>query len=183
MSASLTLLSAIDRILYAVIYPLVVLFSLLIASMVSWGVFSRTVLDQPVFGLEELVLLAAVWLYMLGAVLASRERSHLSADFTQIIFSNPKVIHGFHLLAVVISLTMAVFFATWAWDLLAWGLKKGQATTVFQIPLYLSQASLFAGSLMFILYLLRDLLTELLEFFQGNHQQHSPAADDVQNEG
>ncbi|WP_221800884.1 TRAP transporter small permease [Oceanobacter mangrovi] len=183
MHLILSVLSAIDWVLYRLIYPLVVLLSIAVATMVAFGVFSRELLDQPVFGLEELILLAAVWLYMLGAVLASRDRSHLSADFVQTFVKNPRIVHGFHLFAIAISLVMAAFFTTWSFDLLAWGVQRGQATTVFQIPLYLSQASLFAASLMFIVYLLRDLVTELLEFIEGNHDQHSQMAEDTKIEG
>lgn len=163
MSAILSIIHKIDTVLATLIKPVVVIISLAIAFMLSYGIFSRA-LDEPVFGLEELVLMGAMWLYMLGAVLASRDRSHLTADFVQVISSNAKIIGFMRLLATSISLFMAIMFATWSNDLLLWGIKKGQTTPVFQLPWYLSQGSLFFASVLFIFYLIRDFFEDLISF-------------------
>ena len=164
MTGLLNLIIKVDLILAIIIKPVVVVISLAVAFMLSYGIFSRAILDAPVFGLEELVLMGAMWLYMLGAVLASRDRSHLCADFVQVVSSNKKVISFMHLLATTISLFMAVMFATWSYDLLLWAFKKGQTTTVFQLPWYISQSSLFVASVLFIFYLIRDFCNDLLSF-------------------
>lgn len=161
MSKLLALISAIDTILVFLIKPALGLISIAIAFMLALGIFTRAVLDAPLFGLEELILMVAMWVYMLGAVLASRERSHLSADFVQVVCSHPKTLQFIRLLATLISLLMAVMFVTWSYDLLQWGVNKGQATPVFQLPWYLSQSSLFVAALLFCFYLIRDLLEDL----------------------
>ena len=56
---------------------------------------------------------------------------------------------------------MVVAFVVWSYDLLAWGLTRRQSTPVFQLPLYLSQGSLFAASVLFLFYTLRDTLQDL----------------------
>lgn len=164
MSKLLEIMAAIDRVLAFVIRPIVVFISLAVAIMLVYGIFSRAVLNVPVFGLEELVLLGAMWLYMLGAVFASRERSHLSADFVQVMCKNQTVIRFMHMVATVISLFMAFMFATWSYDLLEWGIMKGQKSTVFKLPWYLSQSSLFFASVLFIFYLARDFISDLNDF-------------------
>ncbi|WP_286238858.1 TRAP transporter small permease [Neptuniibacter halophilus] len=164
MTILLSSISTIDQLISAVIKPIVVLISSAIALMLTYGIFTRAILDQPVFGLEELVLMSAMWLYMLGAVLASRDRSHLCADFVQVFTDNQKVISFMHLLATFISLVMAGFFATWSFDLMQWAFEKSQTTTVFKLPWYLSQSSLFVASVLFIFYLIRDLLNDLNSF-------------------
>lgn len=164
MTKLLAVFAIIDSVVVFVIKPVVVLISLAVACMLALGIFTRTVLEAPMFGLEELVLMAAMWLYMLGAVMASRDRSHLSADFVQVVCSNPKIINFMHLLATIISLFMAVMFTTWSYDLLIWAVKKGQTTTVFQLPWYISQSSLFVASVLFVFYLSRDFLNDLIKF-------------------
>ncbi|MEC8485067.1 MAG: TRAP transporter small permease subunit, partial [Pseudomonadota bacterium] len=86
-----SLIGLIDKILTMIVIPVVVVLSIAIASMLAWGIFSRSLLNAPVFGLEELVLISAMWLYMLGAVLAAKDRSHLTADFVSVIFKNEKL--------------------------------------------------------------------------------------------
>lgn len=164
MAKLLALMASVDRFLAFIIKPIVVVISFLVAVLLAYGIFTRSILGQPVFGLEELVLLGAMWLYMLGAALASRDRSHLSADFVQVIFKNPRVIRFVHIVAALISLFMAIMFATWSYDLLYWAVKKGQTTAVLKLPWYLSQGSLFVASILFIFYQLRDTMDDINSF-------------------
>ncbi|SEF85329.1 TRAP transporter small permease [Marinobacterium lutimaris] len=164
MNGILSLISKLDVVIGILIKPIVIILSASVAVMMAYGVITRAILDQPVFGLEEIVLMCAMWLYMFGAVLASRERSHLTADFIQVVCKNTSVIKFFHLLATMISLAMAVMFSIWAYDLLDWALRKGQSTTVFHLPWYISQSSLFVASVLFIFYLIRDFFEDLNSF-------------------
>ncbi len=161
MSGILSLISKLDVVIALLMKPIVIILSTSVAVMMSYGVITRALLDQPVFGLEEIVLMCAMWLYMLGAVLASRERSHLTADFIQVICKKTSIINFFHLLATTISLVMAIIFSLWAYDLLDWAIRKGQSTTVFHLPWYISQSSLFVASVLFIFYLIRDFFVDL----------------------
>ncbi|HIQ45971.1 MAG TPA: TRAP transporter small permease [Pseudomonas oleovorans] len=164
MNKLLTLMVSIDKFLMLIIKPVVVVISFLVAVFLAYGIFARAVMGKPVFGLEELVLLGAMWLYMLGAVLASRDRSHLTADFIEVMFKNPKTIQAFRIVAALISLVMAIFFASWSYDLLYWAVIKGQSSTVLKMPWYLSQSSLFVASILFIFYQLRDVLNDINSF-------------------
>lgn len=164
MSKLLALIAIIDKLLMFVIKPIVVVISILVATLLAYGIFSRSVMGTPVFGLEEVVLLGAMWLYMLGATLASRDRSHLTADFIEVIFKNPRVIHAFRVVAALISLFIAVMFASWSYDLLYWAVVKGQSSTVLKLPWYLSQSSLFVASVLFVFYQLRDVINDINSF-------------------
>ena len=159
-----SLIGSIDKILTMIVIPVVVVLSIAIASMLAWGIFSRSLLNAPVFGLEELVLISAMWLYMLGAVLAAKDRSHLTADFVSVIFKNEKLIAGFAVLATTISIVMALYFVSWSYELMAWSLKKAQITPVFKLPWYISQSSLFVGSLALVFYLIRDFIKDCQKF-------------------
>lgn len=164
MAKLLILMASVDKVLMLIIKPIVVVISFLVAVLLAYGIFTRSVLGMPVFGLEEIVLLGAMWLYMLGAALASRDRSHLTADFVEVIFKNPRVIHAFRVVAALISLFMAVMFASWSYDLLYWAVIKGQSSTVLKLPWYLSQSSLFVASILFIFYQLRDAINDINSF-------------------
>ena len=118
------LFSHLDAGLGGLLKLVVVLTGLAIALMLAAGIFFRSVLQAPVFGLEEIVLFSVMWFYMAGAVLASRDRSHLAADFVTVIFSNPRTLIIIALIAALVSLVMAVFFSTWAWSLVSWGLDR-----------------------------------------------------------
>lgn len=161
MNALLSIFNTIDNFLAVIIKPVVALFGFLIAVMLVVGITSRSLFNAPVFGLEELILISVMWLYMLGAVLASRERTHLSADFIQTFVKNQSVVKCFHFIASMVSLIMAVMFVSWSYDLAEWAVIKGQTTPVFGLPWYLSQSSLFITALLLVFYILRDMLTDL----------------------
>ncbi|WP_420586098.1 TRAP transporter small permease [Ruegeria sp.] len=154
-------LRALDGLLIRIIHPILIFVGLAVALMLTVGIVSRALLGAPIFGLEELMLLGIMWFYMLGAALASRERSHLSADFVKVLSNNPKVWRVAAIVSTAISLVVAIMFVTWSWDLFAWGVEKGQATPVFNIPWWVSQSSLFFASILFVIYLTRDLILEI----------------------
>lgn len=155
------LISLLDTGLGGLLKAAVVLTGLAIAFMLVIGIFFRSVLETPVFGLEEIVLFCVMWFYMAGAVLASRERSHLAADFVTVLFENPRVLKIVGLVATSISLIMALFFTNWSWSLVSWGIAKSQSTPVFHLPMWISQASMLFAALCFVLYLARDLINDL----------------------
>lgn len=156
------ILKCLDVLVVRIIQPILVVVGLAVAVMLAVGIFSRAVLGKPVFGLEEIMLMSVMWFYMLGAALASRERAHLSADFVHVISSNPKVWRAASIVSTAVSLGVAVMFVTWAWDLFAFGLARGQTTPVFSIPMWVSQLSLLVAAVAFVIYLIRDLIMELM---------------------
>ena len=162
MQSLLKLFAAIDRGVATLINPLVVTLSLAVAFLMVAGIVSRELLNQPLLGLEEIILTSVMWLYMMGAALASRERTHLRGDFIQTITSNPKVLGGMRLLAALITLAMAIIFSIWAFSLLRWGLERQQSTAALRIPLYVAQSSMFVCSVLIVFYAVRDLLHDAL---------------------
>ena len=55
-----------------------------IALLIFIQVLFRYVLHIPMHFVEEILILAAVWLYLLGSVNASREESHINARVLEI---------------------------------------------------------------------------------------------------
>lgn len=167
MQRLLTTIYAIDHVLSAAIKPLVVVLSLLVAFLMAGGIFSREILGQPLLGLEEIVLTSVMWLYMMGAALASRDRSHLQGDFVHVITDNPVAIARVKLLATTITLAMAIIFSIWAFSLMRWGVERQQSTAALRIPLYVAQSSMFVCSVLMVFYCIRDLLIDIRSALPG----------------
>lgn len=165
MKAVLNVLASIDNVVGTILKLAVTLLGLFVSFAMVIGIVSRAMFNAPFFGLEELVLMAAMWLYMIGAALASRERSHLSADFFQTFSSNETLLKITSLIATTVSVVMAVFFVAWSYSLFSWGFERGQVTPVFRLPQYISQASLLLASILLFLYAVRDLLHDILKLF------------------
>lgn len=151
-------LKKMDAAILRVIQWIVVVIGIGVALLLVVGIVSRSVLGAPVFGLEEIMLLAIMWFYMLGAVLASREGSHLKADLIDVLTDSPAIRRGAAILATIISILASLAFCYWATDFLSFSLSRGQTTPVFAIPFWLSQLSLLIAAILLTVYLVRDLI-------------------------
>ena len=161
MKSILYVINRIDNGLSQVIKPIVIILSLFVASALVFGIVSRSALNNPLLGLEELILFAIMWLYMLGASLASREGSHLSADFINNYVKSDKLKQFIRNLAMLISLIAVLAFVVWSYSLLTWGFTMQQSTPVFQLPMFITQSSMFVASILFLFYMIRDILTSI----------------------
>ena len=141
---------------------LLLVLSLIVAGGMVTGIVARSLLNPPLLGLEEIILFTVMWLYMLGAALASRESSHLSADFLSDYLQDSRWQRPVKVLAKLVSLIAVAAFVIWSFDLFAWGLTMEQSTPVTRMPFYIVQSSMFIASLLMLIYTLRDTL-KLLE--------------------
>ena len=159
----LKLINHFDRFIGRLLSPTVVILSLIGALCMVTGIVARSVFQQPLLGLEELILFSVMWLYMLGAALASRENSHLSADFLSEFIQADKARRLLQLFARIFSLIAVIAFVCWSFNLLQWGLTMEQSTPVIKLPYYLVQSSMFVAAVTMAIYVLRDLLLFLEE--------------------
>ena len=77
------MLLKIERFILMVVPILVML--LLVTSVVM-----RYIFKMDLFGIEELMAIVAMWMYMIGAAYASYENSHIRADILETFIQNPK---------------------------------------------------------------------------------------------
>lgn len=164
MVAFTPVLLRLDGVLGAAKKTAATILGLAVACLMVVEVITRYVLGEPWFGLEEITLICVMWLYMVGASMACRERSHLRAEVIQVLVKNRVVLSALTILSTLISLIMAVCIVQWSFELVSWGVEKAQGTPVFGIPWVVSQSSLLAGGIFFVIYFLRDLIHDVRAF-------------------
>lgn len=152
------MLEKLDTLIYRIIRPVVVVIGLGVALLLVVGIVARSILGTPIFGLEEIMLLAIMWFYMMGAVLASREGSHLKADLIDVLTDDPAIHRIVGIIATVISIFASLAFCYWAMDFLAFSVSRWQTTPVFKIPFWVSQISILLAAVLLTAYLIRDLI-------------------------
>ncbi|MFX0541085.1 TRAP transporter small permease [Roseovarius sp. S4756] len=140
-----------------------VLTSLGVAGLMAFLVIARYVLGLSVVGLHELIMLAAVALYMTGGVIASRKREHLTVDWIAGAITQPrgKALH--ELLIATLTIVITIFFIVWAYWMFSWGLKRPQTTPAYQIPLWVPQMAIGLAAVGCFCYAVRDFVTALLK--------------------
>ncbi len=132
--------------------------SALVTGLMVFLVVARYLLGLSVVGLHELILLFAVQLYMAGALIASRRRTHLTVDWLSQRLTKPRSKAWHDGLIAVLTLTITLFFVAWAYWMLAWGIKRPQTTPAMGIPLWVPQLAIIVGAVGCTAYAARDLL-------------------------
>lgn len=115
-------------------------------------VITRYVLQIPVMGLEETMAYPTIWLYILGAVNASRENTHIRANVLEIFIQTPR---GHTILAIVgeiISLIVGLWLLTWAWDFTRYAWRVWKESPTLYIPTFYSDVALLVGLALMMLY-------------------------------
>ena len=101
---------------------LAVLTSVLVAVLLFYLVVARYYFhDWPTGGVHALSLVAAMWLYMTGALIASQSRQHLVVDALTMQIVSPRMIALHRVLVSVITLVIICIFAYWVYRMFLWG--------------------------------------------------------------
>ncbi|MCE8015960.1 TRAP transporter small permease [Halomonas sp. MCCC 1A17488] len=130
--------------------------SLLVVGLMLFLILARYVFGWSLVGTLELVMLFGMWLYMTGAMIASRRREHLVVDFLELQLRDARLKALHKTLVAVIVAIISACFVYWAQRMLAWGIERPQHTPELSIPLWVSQAAIMLASVGCFCYALRD---------------------------
>ena len=115
-------------------------------------VITRYVLQIPVMGLEETMLYPTLWLYMLGAVNASRENSHIRANVLEIFLKTERQHKVLAIIGEVISLIVGLWLLSWAWDYTQYAWRVWRESPTLYIPTFYSDIALLVGLTLMMVY-------------------------------
>lgn len=115
-------------------------------------VITRYVLQIPVMGLEETMAYPTLWLYMLGAVNASRENTHIRANVLEIFLKTDRQHTILAIVGEVISLIVGLWLLSWAWDFTRYAWRVWKESPTLYIPTFYSDVALVIGLALMMVY-------------------------------
>lgn len=124
-------------------------------------VITRYVLEIPVMGLEESLLYPTMWLYMLGAVNASRENTHIRANVLEIFLKTPRQHTILAIIGELCSLVIGCWLTYWAWDFIQYSWRVWKESPTLYIPTFYVDVSLLLGLIAMMLYTLGHLIKHI----------------------
>ncbi len=133
-------------------------------------VITRYVLEVPVMGLEETMMYPTVWLYILGAVNASRENSHIRANVLEIFLKTDR---GHTILAIigeVVSLIVGLWLLSWAWQFTQYAWKVWRESPTLYIPTFYFDVALVVGLALMMVYTALHLIRHIRDLRTGAAQ-------------
>ena len=115
-------------------------------------VVTRYVLQVPVMGLEETMLFPTLWLYILGAVNASRENTHIRANVLEIFLKTPRQHTILAIVGEIASLIVGLWLIWWAWDFTKYSLRVWRESPTLYIPTFYADVALLVGLVLMMVY-------------------------------
>lgn len=133
---------------------------------IGFLVIFRYVFKIDLFGMEEIVIVFAFWLYFIGGSFAAYKRNHISIDIVTAFMKNARQIALFKLVISFITTVLCLILTYYGFNMFVWGLTHIAKTAVWNIPWYIPQSSIFFGYLLmsfyFIVYFIIDLKKYIL---------------------
>ena len=131
-------------------------------------VITRYVLQVPVMGLEETMLYPTIWLYILGAVNASRENTHIRANVLEIFLKSDRAHRVLAIIGEVISLVVGLWLLSWAWEYTRYAWRVWRESPTLYIPTFYSDVALVVGLALMMAYTAMHLVRHVRAFGAGN---------------
>ena len=152
----------LDRLLMQLAGWLIILASVVMIVLVTFLVLDRMAIGTSWMGIHELALMAAMWLYMSGAIVALRNREHITVDYLASKIANPRWAAVLALSNALIVLVITIFFARLALDMLNWTTARPQRTPALGLPQIWAQSAIIVAAGFAVIYAVRDLVVAIL---------------------
>ncbi|MDZ4394222.1 TRAP transporter small permease [Cypionkella sp.] len=130
-------------------------------------VITRYVLQIPVMGLEETMMFPTLWLYILGAVNASRENTHIRANVLEIFLTTVTAHRVLAIVGEVISLIIGIWLTTWVWDFTRYSWRVWKESPTLYIPTFYGDVALMAGMVLMMLWSALHLMRHIRDLVKG----------------
>ncbi|WP_116474945.1 TRAP transporter small permease [Zobellella maritima] len=148
-------------------YTLTLLITI-VAGFQAVQVVSRYVFETPLMGLEEMALIPTMWLYILGAVNASRENTQIRANVLEVFLKTDRARQWLAVISEFISLVISGWLTWWAWDYFKYAKRVWKESPTLYIPTIAYESALFLGLVVMTLYVGWYLLKHLQTLLTGD---------------
>ena len=162
------------KILYKSIRILLVITGFMTMALIITGVYYRYILKTNFFGGEEVIIAFAFWLYFVGAMHGSCERSHIKADMIKNYVKNVRVRDGITIVASLIACIVCLAFTKWGLDYVLWDLKMMPRSTALKIPMLVPHSAIFIGYVLMTFYNIYYLQKNARAYFSKSYTGAEP---------
>jgi TRAP-type C4-dicarboxylate transport system permease small subunit len=116
------------------------------------------------------MLYPTVWLYILGAVNASRENTHIRANVLEIWLTTPRQHRILAIIGEVISLIVGLWLLSWAWEFTRYAWRIWKESPTLYIPTFYSDVALVVGLTLMMVYTVWHMIRHIRDLAKGEPQ-------------
>ncbi len=128
---------------------------------IGTGAILRYLFKKDLYGAEELITIAAFWMYFIGAVYATHSRKHITAEIFSSFCRNLKIVYSVKIFSLSVTFLLALLYSWWGWEFFHWSLVKGGKSVALLIPLVYGHSAIFIGFVLMTVYFFFQLIEEI----------------------
>ncbi|MCM3766273.1 TRAP transporter small permease [Neobacillus niacini] len=144
---------------------ILILTSILIVLGISITAIFRYVFKVDIFGMEEIIVIFAFWLYFTGGAYGSYERSHISADIISSYVKNERTKSMIKAATSLITTVLCLIFAWWAVQFFIWSFESGGKSPTLGIPSVVPKSAICFGFILMAFYSIVHLINDIRACF------------------
>lgn len=157
------MLSKLKKVVLFIQEEILVISSIFMFMLLGIGAIMRVCFKIDFYGQEEIVMLFAFWQYFIGTSYAGHEDTHIQADMLSPYIKNPRKKNILAVVKYVVSLALCVLTTVWCVQFMLWYLQTKPSTSIFHIPLYITQLPILVGFALWTFYTLGHLILAVSE--------------------
>lgn len=140
---------------------ILVVSSLLVVLAEGMTVIMRYLLKVDLFGMEELIIIPAFWLYFIGASVGTYHKRHITAELVSEFVKNDYIRLWIKTFSTFVTTVICIIMFYWATEFVSWSLTSGKTSSTWRVPEYVTHISLFLGFLFMSMYFIVDLVKQV----------------------
>ena len=164
------------------IKAIIVICALVLVALVFAEVWLRYILKLPLLWVEEITVIPAFWLYLLGAAYGAYERTQIKVDVLDLIVKDPRRRMKASIITAAITVALACMFVAWGFGSFVWDLGMDQRSYTLLLPMIWARSSIFFGALIMAFYFVIELV-DLIRQYQGKPMLYQPAKGEEPDNG
>jgi TRAP-type C4-dicarboxylate transport system permease small subunit len=129
----------------------------LLTLLIAVQVVTRYLMGISIFGIEELASFVAVYLYFIGGAHGAWERGHISASLIELVLPEGRPRLAAQLLASLITVIVSGWMTVWAFQYLAFVIRRGTMSLEVGIPMSVVVVVIPLGLALMTLYFVAEL--------------------------
>jgi len=146
-------------------YGVSIAMAFILLGMIGFEVVSRYVLKTSLMGVEELMVVPIIWLYMLGGADASYEKSHIECGILSLYIKKDRSKLMFEVLKRTICFIVLVWMEYWGIKYYQYSLKVWKIGDITGFPLFYANIAITVGFFLMAIYAIRDVINAWKNLF------------------
>jgi TRAP-type C4-dicarboxylate transport system permease small subunit len=145
----------------------VVASSIFLALLLFCQVWLRYVFHLALLWVEEVALIPAFWLYLLGAAYGAYERSHIKVDVVHVFVKSPRRRLTAKFIASLFGFALVALFIHWGYGLFIWDIELNPRSYTLRLPFLYAHSSMLVGGILMGYYFLVETVDLARQVFRG----------------